>query len=176
MLRLQGELRICGEERQRLELQLDEARSAILEQLISPAARRLIDGYQSINALEALADWRRSVEERAIEAATPSELTPLGTRYAVCPLCGAAPQGRYAPGFVYPDGLRRHLEGWRPAPLCPVIREATAVARTGINHRNRKESAPLDVQTTAEAQRKVEELFEALRYPPRKRKGVRSDS
>ena len=39
---------------------------------------------------------------------------------AVCPLCGAVPETVYARGFAYPEGLKRHLEGYGNMRQCLI--------------------------------------------------------
>lgn len=51
---------------------------------------------------------------------------------AVCPLCGGIPQTIYSTGFAYPEGLRRHLEGYGNAKQCIIT---SMITELGLHYK-----------------------------------------
>jgi hypothetical protein len=46
----------------------------------------------------------------------------------LCPICLDRPD-MYAEGFLWPEGLRRHLDGWGNQRQCPVMAAAARLRR-----------------------------------------------
>jgi len=53
---------------------------------------------------------------------------------AVCPLCGHTPQTIYSTGFAYPEGLRRHLEGYGNAKQCIIT---SIISELGLHYQKK---------------------------------------
>jgi hypothetical protein len=121
--------RPAEEEIRRLESELDEARSAIIELMPDEVAQTL-GSYIHCETREQTHGWEGDVADRIIELA---KVLPHKHVYdqdrAYCPLCGQGSSSPYTEGFSVPEGLSRHLTGYGNVRQCVVMAAATRLAR-----------------------------------------------
>jgi len=104
---------------ERLERELYVARRTIVE--ISPEpVRDLFRSAILCGSIREATDWERRAIDAVLVMAEPVD-NGLAD-HAYCPLCGRGSSAPYSGGFVYPEGLTRHLEG-RSARRCPVMEQ-----------------------------------------------------
>jgi hypothetical protein len=130
-----------------LESDLWMARMAIIELMPEDFQRVL---YPSDDDLQrGIYPWFRETVRKVIEMADVVRMEdPIGvTRRAVCPLCRAEARNYYniGPGFTYPEGLRRHLEGSHRSVQCTVIRAARDIAHANLARKEELARYPLNV-------------------------------
>jgi hypothetical protein len=126
-----------------LRADLKETRLAFLE--LPPAKyREFLNSYTSLQASDIVHHWLESVALNIVAAYTPPTGSPsaelfTSSQRVLCPLCGLGGQHIYGEvGFIYPEGLRRHLTGEVTARLCPVVEAALALAKGHIEDRHKR--------------------------------------
>ena len=126
----------------RLESELYSARSIILN-LLPMELHELLSSYYSCQSITESKQWERMVIEKLLdyvaEKFTDNEdIIPYNPRMrrerAKCPLCGSGPQGGYEESFAFPEGLRRHFEGYGNTMSCSVLEHIHSMAREYFRH------------------------------------------
>ncbi|MEM5419649.1 hypothetical protein [Paraburkholderia ferrariae] len=107
----------------RLSVDLAVARRKIIDLM---DMRGLLDGYVGIDNYDDLLAWQRGALQRVLDAADVREGVKMGDLYgrdrALCPLCRRSANGpNSVRGFIFPEGLRRHLLGYHNAAQCDVF-------------------------------------------------------
>lgn len=114
-----------------LESDLAMARITIIE-MTGEKFATLLFPHSDVIKQQGVYQWFRDAVEKVLGLAEiVTVTTPIGNlRHAVCPLCRAESQNFYrlAPGFTYPEGLRRHLHGSHRSMQCAVTQAARELA------------------------------------------------
>jgi hypothetical protein len=114
-----------------LESDLAMARITIIE-LTGEKFQSVLYPHSDVIKQQGVHQWFRHAIEQMLELSEiVTVVTPIGNlRHAVCPLCGAESTNFYrlAPGFTYPEGLRRHLHGTHRSVQCAVTEAAHELA------------------------------------------------
>jgi|HubBroStandDraft_4_1064222.scaffolds.fasta_scaffold282669_1 hypothetical protein len=90
-----------------------------VEALLPEEFAALLKSYGDCGTLGEAMVWHDKVIEKIMATAEPREGASNRVR---CPLCKGSSTSPYDDGFVYPGGLRRHLEGEANARECPIMR------------------------------------------------------
>lgn len=117
------------DENRKLKDQLYFARITIIHLLKDPFSK-IMKGYHSCNNREEGRQWENHVVEQVIENTLPNK--PKHQFYqetAYCPLCGSGTSSYGGSGFTYPEGLKRHLEGYGNTHQCSITNEVFSLAR-----------------------------------------------
>jgi hypothetical protein len=97
-------------------------------QLLASEAREILDSPTNLDSPMKVHAWFRAASEQILELADVLNIDEptRHTQRAICPLCGESAQDYYrrGPGFVYPEGLRRHLLGAHGCTQCDVTKIA----------------------------------------------------
>ena len=119
--------------------QLRKARCAIID--IAPEFyRELLEDYSECISRPEVMDWLDRVVRVVLEHADVFDKQfpddPAPRTYAYCPLCrhGVTSFTRRR-GFVFPDGLKRHLDGSHGADQCLVLEQVVLLARSYVDER-----------------------------------------
>ena len=120
-------IRSSDDKIKRLKEELWFARKTIIELLPGPFSD-LFRGYYSCNNRSESIEWMNNLLAEIIEntSVIESPHSYFGDT-ARCPLCGATSSDPYRDGFTFPEGLRRHLEGYGNTHQCSVMREVEAL-------------------------------------------------
>lgn len=119
---------------------LEDARQTMLGML----PENIQEAFGSVYAQETMADyykWRGLVIERLMALARPAK-PPLGETdtencRVSCPLCRGGGSGQGL-GYLYPEGLRRHLSGCHNVWECRVVAHITGGVRAHIREAERR--------------------------------------
>lgn len=137
-----GEMQALQIQVAKLRAQLEESRERFLE--LPPAKyRALLAAYESLQAPDNVHRWLEGVAEKIVATYMPPSGSPSAAMYkseqrVLCPLCGEGGEHIYGEvGFMYPEGLRRHLTGEVTARLCPVMEATRDLAKSTIERKRR---------------------------------------
>lgn len=124
----------------KLRAELYEARRKYVE--LAPAKyREFLNGYASLKRADEIHDWVEQVAEQIVAAFMPPTGSPSAELFkssqrVLCPLCGGSGTHIYGEvGFIYPEGLRRHLTGEVTARQCAVVEAVVALAKNHVDQR-----------------------------------------
>lgn len=118
----------------KLEDDLYMARALILE-LTGPDLHEVLYPPSDLDPRGAHAWFKGAMDRVLVFADVIAIEEPLRTsQRAVCPLCrgDANDYNRAGPGYVYPEGLRRHLLGANTSTQCPVSKVALDLALKSV--------------------------------------------
>lgn len=149
------------EEIERLQMELDEARRAIVNLMPEPA-REILGDYYDCKSRGEVYRWESTAADKLIELAQPLPRHTVHGERAMCPLCGGGAQNVYAyqEGFSLPLGLHRHLTGFGNTHQCDVTRAAFKLAREWA--RDKFKESELREKAEADAQLAARKATETL--------------
>lgn len=122
---------------ERLREELFWAKEAIIN-LMPEDLRKILNSYYLCNSKDETNAWLEKIAKELIAKAAPihpkRDYSPA--EHAYCPLCGSGSLTPYQSGFILPEGLRRHLIGWRGRKKqCDVVRAAVSLAHESWSER-----------------------------------------
>lgn len=123
-----------------LENDLALTRMTVIE-LTGPKFQEVLYPPSSLDTHSALHQWYWNAVENVLGLAEIVTIeNPFSRSHrAACPLCGAESRSFYeeGPGFRYPEGLRRHLNGTHRSIQCAVIKAALGLALSRFDRHER---------------------------------------
>lgn len=95
-----------------------------IQSIITARYPAQMKGFDLIRGYQEYEDWLRNLLTTIYHEAENAIASPFyrGQGRVPCPLCGQGPEQIYsAEGWLVPEGLKRHLDGWGKIRRCPVI-------------------------------------------------------
>jgi hypothetical protein len=144
---------------------LYEARRTVVNLMLQDI-QGLLSGYHTCHSRADYIVWQWNVVADIIDLVDAEPEDYYGRRRGYCPLCKQGSSGPYGGGFLLPEGLRRHLDGYGITHRCRVVKAAFDLAEDGLDRRFAADD--IDAQRKDLQRRRTEKVFLVNSWEPPK--------